>query len=91
MWSSSTRTVTPRLTAASSESKNGRVVSSGGRAEGEEVALFLAGVATAGADEDVAGLLRRAESSLALDSRTYLGKGISMLMRALPAYAARRG
>ena len=73
------------------EPKNGRVVSSGGRAEGEEVVLFLAGVATAGADEDVAGLLRRAESSLALDSRTYLGKGISMLMRALPAYAARRG
>ena len=38
-----------------------------------------------------AGLLvRRAENSLALDERTYLGKGISMLMRALPAYAAQK-
>lgn len=73
------------------EGKSGRVISRAGRAEGEEIALFVSGVAAGGSDGALSGLVRRAEDSLTLDERTCLGKGISMLMRALPAYAARRG
>jgi hypothetical protein len=70
--------------------RSGRAVAKAGRAEGEEVVLFLSGVAGSGPDVLESGLLRRAASSLTLDDRVLLGKGISMLMRAIPAYAARR-
>ena len=66
---------------------SGRPQGRGGRAEGEEVLLFLAGMGS-GSDFE-APLLRRARASVALDRRTYLGKPVSMLMRALPAFGAR--
>jgi hypothetical protein len=69
------------------DEKSGRVVGRAGAAEGEEIVLFLAGV---GLDDARAReLLAAAEVSLALDRRVYLGKPVSMLMRALPALAAR--
>jgi hypothetical protein len=72
------------------EPRSGRVAARGGRAEGEEIALFLSGLGPADAGRAWDALLARAAESLALDERIYLGKGISMLMRALPACAARR-
>jgi hypothetical protein len=68
----------------------GRVVARRGRAEGEEIVLFLSGIAGRGIDALEAALLTRAESSLALDERIFLGKPISMLLRALPAYEERK-
>jgi hypothetical protein len=68
--------------------RSGRVVARAGRAEGEEIALFLSGIA-GGQDPALGVLLRRAEETLVLDERIFLGKGISMLMRALPACAGR--
>ena len=70
--------------------RTGGVILQAGRAEGEEIALFLSGVAGTGPGALESGLLRMAESTLAIERRTFLGKGISMLLRALPAYAARR-
>lgn len=71
------------------EPVRGRVVKKTGEAEGEERALFWAGLAAA--DPSVRpseAELAAAEKSLALRGKTYLGKEISMLLRALPELAA---
>ncbi len=88
VWRDAMREVDGAVYLASSvvvEPTAGRVERVTGAAEGEEVALFLAGARSCNCEDAKAGrLLASAVQSLRIREKTFLGKEISMLLRSVP-------